>query len=376
MCHVNIIHFSHHHEISHPAETPNTNSSTITTTSTTYNNCNLSNPNRLTRQEELISHQRLPQHRFVRCPTHTNHRCVVYKQTMPCLLQRFHSSPAAAPAAAAPAAPAAPTTTTPAEVNTNVNASPAEHEGGMINVSTCPNLQLTSEHHPLRLLLDNTTTTTTTNNVNINNSENGESMPGGDGVQQRSQTLSQAKTTLLSTANELHQQTIKLNTHILETCSLLEFLFQKLAAHTHTHTHTNSTHTHTQAMTLQRHQPAQHQPAPFNIFKELEIPLQHATELCQEINQADAKITDLFKTFLQRRKEMVDLLTSMAALQQGGLNNGAYPYTTSKARQDLRELSTGNIREVCEEPMRREWEVVREVVRVLEGVEGMLHMGV
>ncbi|KAK3490049.1 hypothetical protein B0T13DRAFT_519650 [Neurospora crassa] len=370
MCLINIIHFSHHHDFYPPAETTNTNSSTsssssssssISTTSTTFNNYHLSNLTRLTAQEELISLQRLPQHHFVSCPTHTNHHCVIYKQTMPCLLQRFHSSPAAAAAAAA-------NTTAAAEVNANANADSEEGNDG-INVSTCPNLQLTNEYHTLNLLLaDNTTTTTTTNN---NNNTESNSIPGPIQRQpvqhQPFQTLSQAKTSLLSTADAIHQQTIKLTTHILETCSLLEPLFQKLAAVPTT-----------QPMTLPQshHQPGQQQQqqqqtrALFSVFREFEIPLQRASELCQAINHADAKIRELFSVFLQRRQEMADLLpVAVENKDMEGIDCGVY--TVSRAKQDLRELlSTENIREVCQEPVRRGREVVREVVRVLEGVEG------
>ncbi|KAK3486782.1 uncharacterized protein B0T23DRAFT_447950 [Neurospora hispaniola] len=340
MCLINIIHFSHHHDFSPPVQTPNTNSSSSSSSfsiSTTCNNYHLSNPTRLTEQEELMSLQRLPQHHFVPCPTHTNNHCVVYKQTMPCLLQRFHSSSSAAAA----------------EVNANANADSEEGEGGINVLSTCPNLQLTNEYHPLSLLL-----------ADNNNTESNSIIPGPIHRFQTSDTttttttttLSQAKTTLLSTADEIHQQTVVLNTHILETCSLLTPLFQKLAA-------VHTTHT-TQPTTplLQRAQTRA-------LFMQLEseVPLQRASELCQAINQAEVKIRELFKVFLQRRKSMSDLL--VAVENKEGTDSA---YTISKARRDLRELSVANIREVCEEPVRRGREVVGEVVRVLEGVESML----
>src|SRR4051812_48638635 len=86
MCQINIIHFSHPE--AQAASNPSSNPSSIATA------LNLP-PTRLTIDEFLSRNQ--PPHEFALCPMHINNDinnscCVAYKQTMPCLLWKLHSS--------------------------------------------------------------------------------------------------------------------------------------------------------------------------------------------------------------------------------------------------------------------------------------------
>ena len=302
MCVINIIHFSH----------PSAPSSAAS---------KLNLPPRLT-EPEFLSHQQLP-HEFALCPTHINTCCVAYKQTMPCLLWKFHC---------------------------------AVDVGG-VNAAACPSLSVTQEHHPLSMLLPEDEMGTTAQDMNA--SAKGESEP--QQPQLHSQNLSEARTTLLSTADSIHTLKLTMDRTIVEASELMELLFLELAEAC--------------ATTLQdghHHEPAAKRQAFFS--RELEKPLNQCAELCQKIKEADDKICELFQTFLGRRKGLADLV--VAAQKTNGDTvlelYGGETYPVGKAREVLRELSVANVAEVCEGSVRRGGELREEMVRLLEGVSEFL----
>ncbi|KAK3348156.1 hypothetical protein B0H65DRAFT_422862 [Neurospora tetraspora] len=296
MCRINIIHFSPHHHDFHSEAPPNSLRLT-----TICNNCNLFNsksssiafaklnllPRRPTEDEFMT--QRQPPHQFVLCPTHVNSCCcVAYKQTTACLLQKFHSAGWQWQDVAAATAATTAAAAAAADVDGDVN---------------------------------------------------------GD-----FQSFSQARTSVLGTADEIHKQKVVMDKHLLEASELLEQLFLDLAD---------------ARATIHARQPAQRRAS---FFREFEIPLQRAVELCQKIREADERICEDFKVFLQRRKGMSNLL--MAIDKKETINSGFYPI--SKARQDLTELSASNIREVCEGSLRRGRELSAELVRLLDAVSNFV----
>ncbi|KAJ4420287.1 hypothetical protein N0V85_000635 [Neurospora sp. IMI 360204] len=301
MCRINIIHFSHH----------DFHQDSLTTC-----NCNLFNPsfsivaaaklNLLPRptEDEFMTH-RQPQHQFVLCPTHPT--------TTPCLLQKFHHSSAV----------------------------------GGVNAAGCPNLAVTAEYHPLSMIIDNNENSES-ELASVDQDDLG---LGGDDVP-RFQSLSQARTAIFSTADEIHKQKVVIDKHLVEAAEVMEGLFLDFA-----------------------HARATMQPLPAQrlaFFREFERPLNQCAELCHKIREADESICENFKAFLQRRKGMSNLLMAVEkkdALQET-INSGGY--SVSKARQDLTELSASNIREVCEGSLRRGRELSTELVRLLDAVSNFV----
>ncbi|KAK3951085.1 hypothetical protein QBC32DRAFT_393272 [Pseudoneurospora amorphoporcata] len=282
MCVINIIHFSHHDL--RGDSSPSCNFNLFTPSNPHFNKLNL--PYRLT-ETEFMS-QRQPPHEFALCPTHINSCCVVYKQTTPCPLWRFHSS----------------------------------DDVGGVNAAGCPNLESMSfvgPRHP--------------------------------------KTVSQARISLLSTADEIHKQKLTMDRNIVEASELMELLLLELAEAC--------------ASLLHKHQPAAKRQAFF--LRELETPLNQCAELCEKIREADEAISELFKVFLQRRKGMADLVVALEKKNKDTSTvqefAGCDVYPVGKARQILRELSVANVREVCEGPVRRGRELRKEMVRLLERVE-------
>lgn len=359
MCRINIIHFSPHHHDFHSEAPPNSLRLT-----TICNNCNLFNsksssiafaklnllPRRPTEDEFMT--QRQPPHQFVLCPTHVNSCCcVAYKQTTACLLQKFHSAgwqwQDVAAATAATTAAAAAAADVDGDVNGDVN-SDGDGGGYGVDVAGCPNLLVTREYHPLSLLLTNLEDFHPFLAVD---QEDQDDLGGDDDIQHfQFQSFSQARTSVLGTADEIHKQKVVMDKHLLEASELLEQLFLDLAD---------------ARATIHARQPAQRRAS---FFREFEIPLQRAVELCQKIREADERICEDFKVFLQRRKGMSNLL--MAIDKKETINSGFYPI--SKARQDLTELSASNIREVCEGSLRRGRELSAELVRLLDAVSNFV----
>lgn len=108
--------------------------------------------------------------------------------------------------------------------------------------------------------------------------------------------------------------------------------------------------------------------------REFERPLNRCAELCQKIREADEKIGELFKTFVQKRKGMGELVVAFERKNKECSSTvqelaGCDVYPVGKAREVLRELSTANVAEVCEGSVRRGRELREEMVRLLEGVE-------
>ena len=329
MCQINIIHFSHP-EAQATSNPSNPSSSSIVAA------LNLL-PTRLTTDEFLSKTQ--PPHEFAICPTHINNKnsccCVAYKQTMPCLLWKLHSS----------------------DVANNINSG--------VNASECPSLSVTHEHHPLSLLIPlqapqapqapaapfkkSESLTLTTPPIPARGSQ---------------ESLSQARTSLLSTADEIHKQKLTLDRTIVEVSELMELLFLELAEACAT----------TFQPLRQQHQqePAAKRHAFF--VREFERPLNRCAELCQKIREADEKIGELFKTFVQKRKGMGELVVAFERKNKECSSTvqelaGCDVYPVGKAREVLRELSTANVAEVCEGSVRRGRELREEMVRLLEGVE-------